>query len=108
MVMVGIEKSGQIWAIPHFALAAGGGERCKEDWVDPPWHYWVRWGSLKGEQVEDVKDLVFGCLTLATPICLSMWAIWLENSGVQGRWFRLEIKTWGSSAEGCYLSEAIG
>lgn len=33
-VEVGIEKSGPIWAMLHFGLAAGGEERCKDDWVD--------------------------------------------------------------------------
>lgn len=31
---MGIEKSGQIWAMLHFSLGSGGGERCKDYWVD--------------------------------------------------------------------------
>lgn len=33
-VEMGIEKRGQIWAMLHCGLAAGGEERCQDDWVD--------------------------------------------------------------------------
>lgn len=39
VVTVGTEKSGQIWAMPHFSLVAGGGKGCKDGWVDARWHH---------------------------------------------------------------------
>lgn len=59
---VGTEKSGQIWAVLHVALAAGGGERCKEDHVDARWRHQIRWGSLQEEPVERVEDLISDAL----------------------------------------------
>lgn len=55
VVTVGTE-SGPIWAMLHFGL----GERFKDDLVDA-WGQ-LRWGSLKEERVERIKDLILDVL----------------------------------------------
>lgn len=37
VVAVGIERSGQTWAMLHFGLATGDEERCKDDLVGACW-----------------------------------------------------------------------
>lgn len=80
----GIETGGQIWVMVHLGLAAGGGDRCKDDGRFPMGP-WSEMGKPEGGQVGGAKDLILDVLT-RQPRLASNWRCqaggWLEDSGV--------------------------
>lgn len=64
---VGIEKRGQIWVMLHLGLAAGGGERCKNDgrFLMGPLS---EMGRPEGGAGGKCQGSHLGCAKLATPV----------------------------------------